>query len=206
MSSDGQLLDKAQAIKLSKLLSYILRHGAIKEKLELTPEGYIRLDDLLARPKLKGVSVEAVQYVVRTNEKQRFQLKWEDDAWWIRATQGHSLRQLGNMDLAPCVEALPTVVHGTMLACWRSIRTEGLKTMGRNHIHMATGLPSDQGVISGMRNASDVFIYIDMAKAIADGIQFYRSANNVILTQGVDGVLAPRYFSRAVSRDGSILG
>ncbi|KAF7728379.1 tRNA 2'-phosphotransferase 1 [Apophysomyces ossiformis] len=205
MESGGPAFSHTETVRLSKQLSYILRHGAIKEKLQLTAEGYVRLDDLLARPKLKGVTFEAIDHVVRTNDKKRFQMKCEDDIWWIRATQGHSLRQLGNMDLILCTEALPIVVHGTYLERWSSIQRQGLKTMSRNHIHLAPGLPSDEGVISGMRTTSEVFIYIDMAKALADGIQFYRSVNNVILTQGQDGVLAPCYFERVVTRDGTLL-
>jgi hypothetical protein len=38
------------------------------------------------------------------------------------------------------------------------------------------------------------FIIIDMEKALADGIEFYRSSNDVILTEGVDGVLESKYF------------
>lgn len=54
--------------------------------------------------------------------------------------------------------------------------------MSRNHIHFAPGLPQEDGVISGMRKSCDVYIYIDMVQAIKDGIDFYISSNNVILT------------------------
>ena len=55
-------------------------------------------------------------------------------------------------------------------------------------------LVTDSQVISGARGTSEVFIVIDMEKALADGIEFYRSANGVILTSGVDGILEPKYF------------
>jgi len=35
-----------------------------------------------------------------------------------------------------------------------------------------------------MRKSSQILIYIDAAKAMADGIKFYISANGVILTEG----------------------
>ena len=47
-----------------------------------------------------------------------------------------------------------------------------------------------------MRSSSDVRIYIDVAKAMQDGIEFYLSENGVILSQGKDGVIAPKYFTR----------
>ena len=53
--------------------------------------------------------------------------------------------------------------------------------------------PGRDGVISGMRT-SEVMIYVDMAKAMADGIKFLLSDNKVILTTGVDGFLDRKYF------------
>lgn len=51
-----------------------------------------------------------------------------------------------------------------------------------------------------MRKSSAVLLYIDVKRAMQDGIAFYISKNGVILTpgQGDEGVLSPRYFSRVV--------
>lgn len=38
-----------------------------------------------------------------------------------------------------------------------------------------------------------------------DNIKFFISTNNVILTEGVDGVLLPKYFKRIMRRDGTII-
>jgi 2'-phosphotransferase len=38
-----------------------------------------------------------------------------------------------------------------------------------------------------------------------EGIAFYISTNNVILTEGVDGVLEPKYFKRVMKKDGTLL-
>ncbi len=54
--------------------------------------------------------------------------------------------------------------------------------MARNHIHFAPGMPTEEGVISGMRGTCDIYIQIDMEAAVKDGIKFYISSNNVILT------------------------
>lgn len=77
--------------------------------------------------------------------------------------------------------------------------------MSRNHIHFAPGMPKDKEVISGMRNSCDVIIQIDMFKAIKDGINFYISANNVILTEGIDGTLPPKYFLFVTSKLGEVI-
>ncbi|KAI8330344.1 phosphotransferase KptA/Tpt1 [Chlamydoabsidia padenii] len=200
-------IDKKDEVRISKTISYILRHGAVKEKLTIRRDGFIKVSDLLTRPKLKGVTMGQLAYIVSNSEKQRYCLQQLDDnEWYIRANQGHSLRQIDNVALTPITDALDTVIHGTTLANWRLIhKSQGLSRMNRNHIHCALGLPEDQAVISGMRSTSQVLIYIDMEKALQDDIRFYRSSNNVILTEGVDGILPHRYFKQVVDRDGHSL-
>jgi 2'-phosphotransferase len=83
------------------------------------------------------------------------------------------------------------VVHGTFSKFWGLIKTEGLKRMTRNHIHFAPGRPKEEGVISGMRGTCDIIIQIDLAAAIKDGIDFFISTNNVILTEGQEGIIKP---------------
>ena len=74
--------------------------------------------------------------------------------------------------------------------------------MARNHIHFATGMPEEEGVISGMRGTCDIYVEIDLVAAMKDGIKFYISSNNVILTEGVDGVLSPKYFKNVIRKNG----
>jgi 2'-phosphotransferase len=99
----------------------------------------------------------------------------------------------------------PTVVHGTFSKFWGSIKAGGLKRMTRNHIHFAPDMPKEEGVVSGMRGSCDIIIEIDMGAAMKDGISFFLSSNNVILTEGVDGVLGPQYFLRVSKRDGTLI-
>lgn len=44
-----------------------------------------------------------------------------------------------------------------------------------------------------------------MEAAIKDGIKFYISSNNVILTEGIDGVISPKYFKKVIRKNGEIL-
>jgi 2'-phosphotransferase len=41
------------AITISKNLSYILRHGALSMGLQMRPDGYVALNELLAHSKMK---------------------------------------------------------------------------------------------------------------------------------------------------------
>lgn len=52
-------------------------------------------------------------------------------------------------------------------------------------------------MISGMRASSDVYIYIDYEKALADGIKFFKSTNGVILSPGNEkGEIPLEYVAR----------
>eukprot|EP00356_Strombidium_inclinatum_P005107 CAMPEP_0170503964 /NCGR_PEP_ID=MMETSP0208-20121228/46460_1 /TAXON_ID=197538 /ORGANISM="Strombidium inclinatum, Strain S3" /LENGTH=294 /DNA_ID=CAMNT_0010783927 /DNA_START=310 /DNA_END=1190 /DNA_ORIENTATION=- len=76
------------------------------------------------------------------------------------------------------------------------IYQDGLCRMTRNHIHLASGIPGKDEVISGMRNSCEVVVELNLTQAVADGVPFYQSANKVILSPGLGerGLLSPKYF------------
>ncbi|KAK9480245.1 phosphotransferase KptA/Tpt1 [Lipomyces japonicus] len=223
-------------VRLSKRLSYILRHGAGKEKLPIRDDGYVAVNVILQHSSFRGVSFADIQRIVNTNEKARFKLIYNGDddnsieidnnnnnnnnnnngssidtlsghGWLIRANQGHSLAvNLLELDAITDATQFPIAVHGTRLTVWNDhIKTKGLSKMKRNHIHMATGLPNHEGVISGMRNSSNVYVYVNLEKALQDGIKFFKSANGVILSEGINGILEPKYFAKVEDSAGNSL-
>ena len=48
-----------------------------------------------------------------------------------------------------------------------------------------------------MRKGCEVASWIDLQKALDDGVPFYTSQNQVILTPGKEGRLSPKYFLKA---------
>lgn len=58
-----------------------------------------------------------------------------------------------DLELKPVLAASPDcpaeAVHGSYLRNWGSIQQLGLSRMKRTHIHLASGLPEEGGVISG---------------------------------------------------------
>lgn len=156
----------------------------------------------------------------------------EQDAsrWMIRANQGHSIKVDTEGLLAPITvergNVPDTVVHGTDEPSWNLIlKSGGLRCMGRNHIHFASGLPAGftsfdasstntepekeaPPVISGMRKSSTVLIYINIKKALEAGVKFFVSENGVILSEGDEkGFLPYEFFKRVESRkkEGGVL-
>ena len=273
----------SREVMVSKALSWLLRHGAAKERIAMDGQGYVKVDELLKWHKLKALKVEMEELVavVEGNEKKRFALRWiagceeagivemgggggvveEGEAtttttittmttsagvsqsgqpaeeltdqptetetqraiqhaatdldpshYLIRATQGHSLKTLdASAYLTPITlddpKSIPeTVVHGTFYRAWRQIlASKGLKPMTRVHVHFARGpvledvLMKEEGgnaggpdgrkkpdvVISGMRSDAQILIYVDIRRALEAGVEFWRSENGVVLTEGV---------------------
>eukprot|EP00250_Pteridium_aquilinum_P014403 c21965_g1_i3 orf=107-1240(+) len=157
------------------------------------------LGRLLAGIPLSVYTVDDILKAVERDDKQRFSLLTENGVLLIRANQGHSIKTIESDKLLKPIHSsdeIPVCVHGTYMRNLSSILKTGLKKMGRNHVHFASGLPREDGVISGMRYTSEVFIYLDSKKALEDGMKLYMSDNGVILTEGFDGVVPPEYFAK----------
>jgi len=186
-------------IKLSKKLCKLLRHNP--RGLNIKSDGCVKVWDILKLPDFKQYKVEDIISVVKDNDKQRFSLQNTGNKMLIRANQGHSINIINQEKLLTRINDptnLPRCVHGTYIAAWKTIKTDGLYRMKRNHIHMAVGIPEDDGVISGMRSSCEIIIYINVQKAMEEGgLIFYSSSNNVILTEGP---ILPCYFSKCIRR------
>lgn len=207
-------------VRLSRTLSWILRHGAASEGIPMRPDGFVKVEDILRNSRIQtfGLTSDQLKDIVRDNAKQRFSLMLEladgtivgyaavegdgsaeGGVWWIKANQGHSISTI-KVEMKPILvlEDIPSklAVHGTTRNAWNIIQKEGLYKMKRNHIHLAQGVGGDN-VISGMRKSSQILIFIDIQKALDAGIKFELSDNGVVLTEGDErGYLKPDYFSR----------
>jgi 2'-phosphotransferase len=204
-------------VQVSKKLSWLLRHGAAKEGLQLDSGGFLPVSTVLANRNLKSLRVtfEEIEEVVREDGKGRFTMVDDEGEWKIRANQGHSLK-VESEGLLKAMEwdEVVMAVHGTTHAAWvRIVESGGLKTMGRNHVHFASGLPEgftdeEKGnappVISGMRNSSTILVFVDVKKAMMEkGLKFWRSDNGVILTEGDgDGLVPLEVFEKVEDRTG----
>ncbi|EMS49702.1 Putative tRNA 2'-phosphotransferase [Triticum urartu] len=184
----------------------VLRHMAPELRLNMRSDGYVRVRDLLrlnletfAKVPLNSHTVDEIREAVRRDNKQRFGLLEEDGELLIRANQGHTVTTVTSESLLkPILSAdeVSVCVHGTYRKNVDSILKYGLKRMARLHVHFSSGLPSDGGVISGMRSGANILIYLNVRKALQDGMKLYISDNKVILTEGFDGVVPVKYFEK----------
>jgi len=204
MAETKRPINDKRLVRISKSLSWLLRHGAEERGLPMRKDGYVCVQDLLRQPRLSGVTLLTLEELVRRDKKQRYHLLHQpqnpvtssDPAfWWIRANQGHSLQNV-EVELTRVLSAdqLPMAVHGTTLKAWKSIARLGISRMSRIHIHLAQGVPG-ANITSGIRSSAQVLIFIDLEKAMGAGIKFYLSSNGVVLTEGNDlGFLEPCFF------------
>ncbi|KAJ1413638.1 Phosphotransferase KptA/Tpt1 [Sesbania bispinosa] len=206
----GSGKDKIDA--LGRLLTRILRHMASELNLNMRSDGYVNVNDLLklnmktfANIPLRSHTIDDIREAVRKDNKQRFSLIEENGELLIRANQGHTLTTVETESLLKPIlsaEEVPVCVHGTYRRNLESILGSGLKRMKRLHVHFSCGLPTDGEVISGMRRDVNVLIFLDVRKALEEGMKLFISDNKVILTEGFDGVVPPKYFEKIESWPG----
>ncbi len=174
---------KNHDLKLSKLMSYGLRHRPDELGLELDPQGWVSVEALLVGLRARGKQVDRVdlERVVRDNDKQRF--AFSDDGLRIRANQGHSVK----VDLGYAPRVPPDVLfHGTATRFLDSILEQGLLPRGRHHVHLSADLATARTV--GARHGKPVILEVAAGRLHAAGQPFWISDNGVWLAERV----APR--------------
>ncbi|RWX51188.1 putative RNA 2'-phosphotransferase [Candidatus Electrothrix marina] len=167
-------------VNISKFLSLILRHAPERIGLHLDANGWVAVDDLLNAAEVHGtvISRDLLDRIVFGNDKQRF--AFSPDELRIRANQGHSLHV--DLELTP-TDPPPVLYHGTATRFLPSIRSQGLQSMSRLHVHLSA--TREQAYRVGTRHGPPVVLEVD-AEGMADaGHLFFLSANGVWLTEFV---------------------
>lgn len=184
---------KKQNVKLSKFLSYVLRHKPESIGLTLDDEGWADLDELIECAARHGKRLDRTEIfeVVANNDKQRFSLG--DHRSRIRANQGHSIA----VNLRLQVHRPPDrLFHGTATRFLDSIMRSGVHSRSRQHVHLSADTSTAKKV--GMRHGIPVVLAVD-AIAMADaGTHFYLSDNGVWLV----GEVPPQYLSVVEETEG----
>ena len=165
-------------VRISKFLSFTLRHQPEKIGLRLSDSGWAPVEQLIEAARRHGVefTLEELQNVVANNDKKRFSLS--EDGLWIRANQGHSIEvDLGYSPIAP-----PEILyHGTAERFLTSIRQQGLVKGKRHHVHLSADAVTAAKV--GQRHGKPVVLRVEAGRMHLDGFVFYLSPNGVWLTE-----------------------
>jgi putative RNA 2'-phosphotransferase len=180
-------LQNAETVRISKTLSFWLRHRPEDAGLTLDAQGWTDIDALLAALSAHGLpgDIDTLLVVVEGNDKQRFEVT--PDLAQIRARQGHSVPvELGLEPQTP-----PELLyHGTVERFLQTILTKGLTKMGRSHVHLSADIETARKV--GARRGAPIVLVVEAAAMHAENHAFFLTANLVWLTDHV----SPNYLRR----------
>ncbi|MDP4182011.1 MAG: RNA 2'-phosphotransferase [Bacillota bacterium] len=169
-------------IKLSKTMSYALRHAPWEYELELDENGFVALQQLLfslkEEKKWSGLRVEDIIDVVKTSDKGRFEISGDK----IRALYGHSIP---NKIIMERKEPPQTLYHGTTREFTKKIMENGLLPKGRQYVHLAVDI--DMAIQVGKRrDDKPVLLKVNAQLAWSEGVAFYKGNDKVWLADMVE--------------------
>lgn len=169
------------AVRLSKFLSYVLRHAPEAVGVTLDKEGWADVENVLRAAKSNGLDVnaEALFEVVAASDKKRFALSV--DRTRIRAVQGHSTSGV-NIDFV-AIRPPDLLYHGTAVRNLKSIRSVGLASGNRHYVHLS--LDELTAIQVGRRHGEAVVLQVGSKAMYEAGYDFYQAENGVWLTRHV---------------------
>ncbi|MCR2802730.1 RNA 2'-phosphotransferase [Paenibacillus soyae] len=175
------ILQKPDYAKLSKEVSYALRHAPWVYELELDAEGWVAVGQLVHSLRTDRqwtlLTAEDVSAMAELSSKKRFEI--QDGK--IRALYGHSIPE----KIVKKAEMPPNVVfHGTAGQLVKEILKSGLKPMARQYVHLSADRETAL-VVGKRKDPVPVLLCIDSRRAWQEGILFYRGNETVWLSDHV---------------------
>ncbi|OCR02528.1 RNA 2'-phosphotransferase [Oscillatoriales cyanobacterium USR001] len=173
-------MNNSRLVKISKYLSKHLRHTPEILGLQLSPGGWVNVDEFLAACQNHNfpIQLNELKTVVAENDKQRF--SFDSTGTLIRANQGHSVEV--DLQLAPSIPP-DLLYHGTGKGVLESIINSGICKMSRHHVHLSANIETARKV--GARHGLPVVFTIAAAAMYNQGYIFYCSENGVWLVEEV---------------------
>lgn len=163
--------------KLSKEVSYALRHAPWEYELELDDEGFVEIEQLLNALHLEqqwnSVTADDLAKMIEVSAKQRYEIV----EGRIRALYGHSVPgKIIKLHETPP----PVLYHGTARQWVETILHEGLKPMKRQYVHFSVDTETAK-LVGGRKDSNPVILTIDAGKSAIEGIKFYHGNHNIWL-------------------------
>jgi len=179
------ILDGMRRLRLSKLMSALLRHIPHEVGLSMDKEGWVSIGELVNAIRTKWrnrafyswLKEEHVIAVALLDKKGRFELKEGK----IRAKYGHSIHISISL---PEDKEVKILYHGTQVRNLRKILKEGIKPMRRIMVHLT--LDKKDALENARRKGSHVaIIAIDADKLRQMGHTVYKAGYKVYVTDYV---------------------
>lgn len=169
-------------VDLSRSVSHALRHEPWLYELELDAEGWVPVESLIAalrdeKPEWSALTEADLEHMITASEKKRHELR--DGK--IRAYYGHSTPQRLTLNRT---EPPAILYHGTSPENAEIIRSEGLRPMGRQYVHLSADNETATKV-GARKTQSPIILRVDAMAASAAGIAFYHGNEMVWLADTI---------------------
>jgi len=158
-------------VRISKFLSFVLRHGSEEFNLSMDEYGYAVVDDIvkIIRGRYRDFNRDELRAVVDADAKGRYEIAGDR----IRACYGHSLAVSTR---AKAVEPPEFLYHGTSGRSLPLILRDGLMPMTRQYVHLS--VTPEEAVKVGRRHSSNVILLRIRARdAHESGVEFKAEAS-----------------------------
>lgn len=170
--------------RISKTISYALRHKPEEFELLLDDEGYTDLAEFIEKMNHKaelGLTIELVHSLLERSDKTR----WEITQQRIRAVYGHSIEK---KVVKQTVTPPKYLYHGTAHRFVEKILTGGLIPKERQYVHLSQD--KETAIMVGeRRDTSPVIFKVRALEASQSGVEFYQELEGIWLSEAI----APHY-------------
>ncbi|WP_059172942.1 RNA 2'-phosphotransferase [Bacillus sp. FJAT-27445] len=167
--------------KLSKEMSYALRHAPWEYELELDNDGWVSVEQVLnaLQHNSEWVSINEsdLRKMIEVSDKERHQIQ----NGRIRALYGHSvpqkiLKKEGNPP--------PILFHGTARRIVDDIFSNGLQPMARQYVHLSIDVET-ANLVGKRKDSNPVILKVNSVEALMEGIKFYQGNNDIWLADSI---------------------
>lgn len=163
-------MDGAKHRRVSKFLSYVLRHHPETIGLHLDDHGWAHIEELSEKANREGYNLDKflIQDIIASGDKQRFILS--SDKQYVRAAYGHSIEV--DLKLDP-KEPPVTLYHGTSRRHVSSILMKGIHSASRNFVHLSAKAKDARKV--GSRHGKPVVLQVESLTMFRQDYSFFQS-------------------------------
>ena len=168
--------------RVARILSHMLRHAPKQHGMVMDNNGRVAITPIL---EYLSIDMDTLTHIVDTNNKKRFTIT--EDGLYIYATNGHSVNV--DLQLKEYEEVPNELFHGTCEKSLDVIMREGIKPMGRLHVHMTESF--DTAIRTGARHGSPIVLSVNAGKMKHDGYGIFKLENGVWLTD----YILPKYIN-----------
>ena len=172
------VLDDERSEKLGRLVAGALRHFPDDMGLEMSPRGWVDLDDLseAISTRYRWANKRLVISLVQSDPKERYEIREGK----IRAKYGHSV----DVDLDYPPNELSSLYYGANEEEADRILEVGLKAATQRYVHLSTA-PEKAWHVGTFRTKSPRVIRVDAEAAQRAGVKMMTVSENIVISENV---------------------